>query len=133
MNIIINGETRQLDSVSTVAELIAQLGLEAAVDITSAAAAALNDAGKIGTVGYCWGGTVALLAALRLGLPSVSYYGARNGPFLSSGGERAESTRCPENRGCGHAASSPPAAMPIPPPDPHVQTQEPDHDRHEPD
>jgi carboxymethylenebutenolidase len=64
-------------------ELIAQLGLEAAVDITSAAAAALNDAGKIGTVGYCWGGTVALLAALRLGLPSVSYYGARNGPFLS--------------------------------------------------
>ncbi|WP_449425693.1 dienelactone hydrolase family protein, partial [Rhodanobacter lindaniclasticus] len=30
----------------------------------------------------CWGGTVALLAALRLGLPSVSYYGARNLPFL---------------------------------------------------
>lgn len=64
-------------------ELIAQLGLEAAVEITSAAAEALNGAGKIGTVGYCWGGTVALLAALRLGLPSVSYYGARNGPFLS--------------------------------------------------
>ena len=33
-------------------------------------------------VGYCWGGTVALLAAMRLGLPSVSYYGARNLPFL---------------------------------------------------
>lgn len=63
-------------------ELIAQLGLEAAVEITSAAADAL-DVGKIGTVGYCWGGTVALLAALRLGLPSVSYYGARNAPFLS--------------------------------------------------
>lgn len=28
MNIIINGETRQLDSVSTVAELIAQLGYQ---------------------------------------------------------------------------------------------------------
>lgn len=64
-------------------ELIAQLGLETAVEITGAATAALNEAGSIGTVGYCWGGTVALLAALRLGLPSVSYYGARNGPFLS--------------------------------------------------
>jgi carboxymethylenebutenolidase len=64
-------------------ELITQLGLEAAVEITATAAAMLKDAGKVGTVGYCWGGTVALLAALRLGLPSVSYYGARNGPFLS--------------------------------------------------
>jgi carboxymethylenebutenolidase len=64
-------------------ELIAQLGLEAAVEITGAAADALKEAGTVGTVGYCWGGTVALLAALRLGLPSVSYYGARNGPFLS--------------------------------------------------
>src|SRR5574337_429695 len=43
---------------------------------------AIAPAGRIGTVGYCWGGTVALLAALRLGLPSVSYYGARNLPFL---------------------------------------------------
>lgn len=64
-------------------ELIAQLGLEAAQEITGAAADTLKGLGKVGTVGYCWGGTVALLAALRLGLPSVSYYGARNGPFLS--------------------------------------------------
>ncbi|MEL1264066.1 dienelactone hydrolase family protein [Pseudoxanthomonas putridarboris] len=63
-------------------ELIAALGLERAVDITRAAADALAAHGKVGTVGYCWGGTVALLAALRLGLPSVSYYGARNVPFL---------------------------------------------------
>ena len=33
-------------------------------------------------MGYCWGGTVALLAALRLGLPSASYYGSRDVPFL---------------------------------------------------
>ena len=38
---------------------------------------------KVGTVGYCWGGTIALLAALRLGLPSSSYYGSRDVPFLA--------------------------------------------------
>ncbi len=35
-----------------------------------------------GVVGYCWGGSVAFLAATRLGLPSVSYYGGRTVPFL---------------------------------------------------
>lgn len=63
-------------------DLITRLGLEAATDITASAADAIAAAGKVGCVGYCWGGTVALLAALRLGLPSVSYYGARNLPFL---------------------------------------------------
>lgn len=63
-------------------DLIALLGLDRATDIVNAAALALAPAGKVGTVGYCWGGTVALLAALRLGLPSVSYYGARNLPYL---------------------------------------------------
>ena len=70
-------------------ELVTQLGLDAALQIVAAAAAWLQArlAGRgeptaVGTVGYCWGGTVALLSALRLGLPSVSYYGARNLPFL---------------------------------------------------
>jgi carboxymethylenebutenolidase len=62
--------------------LITALGLERASDITRAAAETLAGHGKVGTVGYCWGGTVALMAALRLGLSSVSYYGARNVPFL---------------------------------------------------
>ena len=62
--------------------LVNELGLECAVEDVASAAEAISSAGKIGTVGYCWGGTVALLAALRLGLPSVSYYGARNLPFL---------------------------------------------------
>lgn len=70
-------------------ELITRLGLEKANDITAAAAQSLHDHAPVGTVGYCWGGTVALLAALRLGLPSVSYYGARNLPFL------AETPRAP--------------------------------------
>jgi carboxymethylenebutenolidase len=63
-------------------DLITRLGLEKALDMTAAAAIALAGQGKVGSVGYCWGGTVALLAALRLGLPSASYYGARNAPFL---------------------------------------------------
>ncbi|WP_158885367.1 dienelactone hydrolase family protein [Rhodanobacter sp. L36] len=63
-------------------QLVGEVGLEQAVKDVASAAEAIASAGKIGTVGYCWGGTVALLAALRLGLPSVSYYGARNVPFL---------------------------------------------------
>jgi len=70
-------------------ELVTQLGIEAAMQIVDAAAARLRrhlaasqSPQAVGTVGYCWGGTVAMLSALRLGLPSVSYYGARNVPFL---------------------------------------------------
>ena len=63
-------------------QLTTELGLDRAVEDVASAAEAISSAGRIGTVGYCWGGTVALLSALRLGLPSVSYYGARNLPFL---------------------------------------------------
>lgn len=63
-------------------QLITELGLERALEDVASAAEAIASAGEIGTVGYCWGGTVALLAALRLGLSSVSYYGARNLQFL---------------------------------------------------
>ena len=86
--------------------LITALGLERAVDITRAAADALAGHGRVGTVGYCWGGTVALLAALRLGLPSVSYYGARNLPFL------AEAPRAPGMLPLGgRDASNPPGIV----------------------
>jgi carboxymethylenebutenolidase len=62
--------------------LVTELGLDRAVEDVASAAEAISSAGRIGTVGYCWGGTVAMLAAMRLGLPWVSYYGARNVPFL---------------------------------------------------
>jgi carboxymethylenebutenolidase len=63
-------------------QLVGELGMDRAVEDVASAAEAIASAGKIGSVGYCWGGTVALLSAIRLHLPSVSYYGARNGSFL---------------------------------------------------
>ena len=85
------GVELEYDSASSLRgrELVGRLGLDAALDIVASAAAhlrsrlaAVHQPKAVGTVGYCWGGTVAMLSALRLGLPSVSYYGARNLPFL---------------------------------------------------
>jgi carboxymethylenebutenolidase len=63
-------------------ELMARLAWEAALlDVAATALYALRF-GTVGTVGYCWGGSLAWLCATRLGLPSVSYYGARSLPFV---------------------------------------------------
>lgn len=62
--------------------LVGEVGFERALEDVASAADSIRSAGRIGVVGYCWGGTVALLAATRLGLPAVSYYGARNVQFL---------------------------------------------------
>ncbi|KIQ98370.1 dienelactone hydrolase family protein [Lysobacter sp. A03] len=59
------------------------LGIDRAVDLANASASLLQAEGlRTGAVGFCWGGTIALLANTRLGLPSVSYYGGRNVQFL---------------------------------------------------
>lgn len=64
-------------------ELAAALGFDRAVALVEAAAAVLRTEGlRVAVVGFCWGGSVALLANTRLGLPAVSYYGARSLPFL---------------------------------------------------
>jgi carboxymethylenebutenolidase len=63
-------------------ELVNELGFDPAIEAVRAAAAQIEPAGREGVVGYCWGGTVAYLSCARLGLPAVSYYGARTVPFL---------------------------------------------------
>jgi carboxymethylenebutenolidase len=64
-------------------QLVAALGFDRAVDIVSAAAKRLGvDRRPVAVVGFCWGGTIALLANTRLGCPAVSYYGGRSVPFL---------------------------------------------------
>jgi carboxymethylenebutenolidase len=55
-----------------------------------AAINALHGAGKVGLVGYCWGGTMAYLAAARLSVAAaVCYYGGGIDQYL------AEKPRCP--------------------------------------
>ncbi|HVI59201.1 MAG TPA: dienelactone hydrolase family protein [Luteimonas sp.] len=74
-------------------ELVGALGMDRAVAIAAAADGWLrrelagdddapDDGARVGVVGFCWGGTVAYLANTRLGLPAVSYYGARNVQYL---------------------------------------------------
>lgn len=68
-----------------------QADLEAAVEDMAAAAAEISDAGKVAAVGYCWGGTIAWLAAARASgfSASVCYYG----PGIASHLE--DKPRCP--------------------------------------
>ncbi len=62
--------------------LVGEIGFDLAVEDVANAAQSIASSGKVGVVGYCWGGTIALLSAIRLGLPAVSYYGARNVQLL---------------------------------------------------
>lgn len=65
-------------------ELVAALGFDKALKIVEAAAAYAARAGKVATIGYCWGGSVVLRVAQELALPAISYYGARNTAFLDT-------------------------------------------------
>lgn len=65
--------------------LVADLGWDTPLrDVRATADQLLREhhAERVAVVGFCWGGTLAALCATRLGLPAVSYYGARTGPFL---------------------------------------------------
>jgi carboxymethylenebutenolidase len=54
----------------------AQLNPETTLKDVAAAAAVVRSSGRVGTVGYCWGGTLAYLAACQLPLScAVVYYG----------------------------------------------------------
>lgn len=69
----------------------AKVTWEAAVADMKATVDALKEHGKVGAVGYCWGGSLAWLAATRIdGLTaSVGYYGGQVAAF------KDEQPRCP--------------------------------------
>lgn len=60
-------------------ELVGRLEMPLVLADLQAAIDALQDVGKVGAVGYCWGGAVVWLAASRVERLSaaVSYYGSR--------------------------------------------------------
>ncbi|MGI9334522.1 MAG: dienelactone hydrolase family protein [Gammaproteobacteria bacterium] len=59
-------------------ELKGQVSYEQAVMDVDAAVRQLRSAGKVGVVGYCWGGSVAWLCATRLSVAcAVGYYGGQ--------------------------------------------------------
>ncbi|NIA71950.1 dienelactone hydrolase family protein [Pelagibius litoralis] len=67
-----------------------QVGWDATVLDVAAAMALAAEAGKVGVVGYCWGGSVAWLAATRLKpAAAVGYYGGHIHEFA------AEKPACP--------------------------------------
>ena len=62
--------------------IVGELGFDGPLMDIKASAAHIAGHGKVGAVGYCWGGSVAWLAATRLGLPSVGYYGGRTAGLI---------------------------------------------------
>jgi carboxymethylenebutenolidase len=71
-------------------DLRAALNLDKAVLDMKAAAERLAAAGKVASVGYCWGGSLAWLTATRLPMAAVvGYYGGQIVPYVH------EKPRCP--------------------------------------
>jgi carboxymethylenebutenolidase len=64
-------------------EIRSKLGWDEIMADTKAAIEEAKKAGKVGVVGYCFGGTVAWLSATRLGVPAVGYYGGGIAGFAS--------------------------------------------------
>ena len=64
-------------------DLRAKLAWEDVLKDVAASIKAVADAGKVGIVGYCWGGSVAWRAATQLGglACAVGYYGGQITPF----------------------------------------------------
>jgi carboxymethylenebutenolidase len=79
------------DDIAKGRELKAKAQIDAALKDVSAARDAAAAAGKVGIVGYCWGGFVAWMAASRLDrfACAIPYYG---GGMLEA---QAERPRCP--------------------------------------
>jgi carboxymethylenebutenolidase len=63
------------------------LGMDSPMRDIRACAMLLSSGAPVAVVGYCWGGSVAMLAATRLGFAASCYYGGRSVPYLH---ERAQ-------------------------------------------
>jgi carboxymethylenebutenolidase len=94
------------DDIARGRELKANAGIDAALRDLAAARDALAGTGKVGVIGYCWGGFVAWMAAARLDgfACAVPYYG---GGMLDAAGEKP---RCPVMAHFGERDAMIPAA-----------------------
>ncbi|MGK0172146.1 MAG: carboxymethylenebutenolidase [Gammaproteobacteria bacterium] len=64
------------------------LGWEEPTLDLEAAVAVAKEGGKVGTVGYCWGGSLSFISACRLDVNcSVGYYGGQITKYIDAGGE----------------------------------------------
>lgn len=64
-------------------ELMQKLAPAQVLADVAAAVTAASRHGRVGVVGYCWGGTIAWIAACQLPIAAASsYYGGRTGSFL---------------------------------------------------
>ncbi|MCB1745298.1 MAG: dienelactone hydrolase family protein, partial [Gammaproteobacteria bacterium] len=64
--------------IETGRDIAFPLGFDAPILDIAAAVEAVRTAGKVGTVGYCWGGSLSYLAACRLDITcAVGYYGGQ--------------------------------------------------------
>lgn len=79
------------DDIQKGRDVRAKVAWDAAVMDMAATVAALGGHGKVGAVGYCWGGSLAWLAATRLNgvAASVGYYGGQIAAF------KDETPKCP--------------------------------------
>jgi carboxymethylenebutenolidase len=63
------------DEIAKCRTLIPKVNWDKTVKDLEAAIAEGRKYGKVGDVGYCWGGTAAWVCATRIGVPAVCYYG----------------------------------------------------------
>lgn len=78
------------DDLARGRELRGELGWEKPLLDIQAATDVVKEAGKVGVIGYCWGGSLAWLCATRLSVDAaVCYYGGQIADFVD------ESPRCP--------------------------------------
>ena len=73
------------DDIATGRDLAFPMGWETPVLDMGAAVTAAAGAGKVGTVGYCWGGSLSYLAACKLPVAcAVGYYGGQITKILAA-------------------------------------------------